>query len=144
MSLQNFKDALASFRELLLVLTFLLLLTFPGCVNTILVKAGFTDGSVMGFNWKQKAIESNDVADSSQMLAETAIDQLDQLQSKLDSVSNQLNAALIATENKKVDTASVLIEDSKKSMAINTPALKSRLRFQAARLKSISKDMKAN
>src|SRR4030095_1085978 len=99
MAFDKFSSFITSLREMLIIAAFLLLLFFPGCLNDVLVKAGFTEASVMGFTWKQKAIESIQVADSSQLLAEAALSQIESMQYRLDSISTKLTRAARVTTN---------------------------------------------
>lgn len=48
------KEILASVREGILILVFIMVLFAPKVVNTILNNAGFVKGSIMGFEWKSK------------------------------------------------------------------------------------------
>lgn len=49
------KDLLALLRDLVLVLLFLMLLIGPGFIGERLSRAGFEQGSLMGFTWKNRA-----------------------------------------------------------------------------------------
>lgn len=49
------KDVLALSRDGVLVLLFLMLLVMPGVIGDRLSRAGFEEGSLMGFKWKNKA-----------------------------------------------------------------------------------------
>ena len=84
------KDFISIFRDGLLLILFLLLIFFPSALNDMLSKAGFTQGSVMGFTWEDKAMQSKEVADSSQLLAQAASAQLEEMQNRLDSISQKL------------------------------------------------------
>ena len=53
------KDIVALLRDATLFVLAMLLLAFPAQFNTILVDAGFEEGSVVGFKWKSKLIDSN-------------------------------------------------------------------------------------
>ena len=56
------KDALAVLREGLLVIGFLVLLLLPERFNGLLERAGFTKGSLLGFEWQKVIKESTDQA----------------------------------------------------------------------------------
>jgi hypothetical protein len=56
------KDALAVLREALLVVGFLMLLFLPERFNGLLERAGFTKGSLLGFEWQKVIKESTDQA----------------------------------------------------------------------------------
>lgn len=53
------KDLVALLRDATLFVLAMLLLVFPAQFNSILVDAGFEEGSVVGFKWKSKLIDSN-------------------------------------------------------------------------------------
>lgn len=53
------KDLLALVRDTLLLALALLLLLFPKAFNQLLVNAGFEEGSLVGFTWKAKLVESD-------------------------------------------------------------------------------------
>jgi hypothetical protein len=56
------KDALAVLREALLVIGFLMLLFLPERFNGLPERAGFTKGSLLGFEWQKVIKESTDQA----------------------------------------------------------------------------------
>src|SRR5213594_1997050 len=56
------KDCLAVAREALLVAGFLLLLLLPERFNGLLERAGFTKGSLLGFEWEKTLKASTDQA----------------------------------------------------------------------------------
>jgi hypothetical protein len=53
------KDLVSLLRDGAIVLFALLLVVFPIQFNTMLVKAGFEEGSLVGFKWKSKLVESD-------------------------------------------------------------------------------------
>lgn len=85
------KDLVALLRDGALFLLALLLIAFPTQFNTILVNAGFEEGSIVGFKWKSKLLESDSALKDAQAT-------IDDLQSKND----ELIAAL-ADANAKLD-----------------------------------------
>ena len=56
------KDCLAVAREALLVAGFLMLLLLPERFNGLLERAGFTKGSLLGFEWEKTLKASTDQA----------------------------------------------------------------------------------
>lgn len=60
------KDLVALLRDAALFILALLLIAFPGQLNTILERAGFEEGSVVGFKWKSKLIDSDDALKEAQ------------------------------------------------------------------------------
>lgn len=141
MNLQSFKDALGALKEALIIGVFIMLLLFPGCLNSILLNAGFTEASVMGFTWKQKALESKEVADSSQQLAELAVKQLAKMQANIDSISQKLKEASRETESAQVDSISTVVASSTNETDSANKILMSRVQLQKFRLNDIAKDI---
>jgi hypothetical protein len=109
--MEKIKNIVSLFKDGLLLVLFLLLLFLPTLFNRILERAGFTEGSIMGFTWKEKAIESKKVADSSQQLAVQAAARLDEMQQHLDSISEKLT---VLPGSPATDQISASIDSSKK------------------------------
>lgn len=80
------KDLVALLRDSLLFVIGLLLLFFPNRLNDVLVKAGFEEGSVVGFKWKAGLAKSDLALRESQSVNYT-------LKSQLDSMSKLLREA---------------------------------------------------
>ena len=53
------KNGLALLRDLMLFVLVVLLLLFPDKLNDILTRSGFDEGSIVGFKWKAKLIDSD-------------------------------------------------------------------------------------
>ena len=53
------KDLVALLRDTALLVLAVLLLALPETLNSVLVKAGFEEGSVVGFKWKSKLVSSD-------------------------------------------------------------------------------------
>lgn len=53
------KDLIALVRDTILLALGVLLVAFPTAFNELLVNAGFEEGSVVGFKWKSKLVESD-------------------------------------------------------------------------------------
>jgi hypothetical protein len=79
------KDVLGVAREALLVVLFLLLLLWPSGFNSILVNAGFTKGSVMGFEWEKLKASTEQ--------AKGAGDAITQIQDRLQGLERSLEGA---------------------------------------------------
>lgn len=88
------KDLVALLRDGALFLLALLLIAFPTQFNTILVNAGFEEGSIVGFKWKSKLIES----DSALKEAQGTI-------ADLQAKNDELVAALADANSKLTDPA---------------------------------------
>lgn len=134
------KDFIALVKEGLLLILFLLLLFFPSYINNILIRAGFTEGSLMGLTWKQKAIKIKEVADSSQQLAINASLQMEQLQERLDSISKKLLRLTATTDNPAVEHITAAIDSSKAELKFSNMQLKRNVQFQNKKLDFIFKD----
>jgi hypothetical protein len=79
------KDALAVLREGLLVIGFLVLLLLPERFNGLLERAGFTKGSLLGFEWQKVIKESTDQAKG-------AGDAISQVEARLKDFDDRLRA----------------------------------------------------
>jgi hypothetical protein len=53
------KDLVSLLRDSSLLLLAVLLIAFPTRLNSVLVSAGFEEGSVVGFKWKSKLVDSD-------------------------------------------------------------------------------------
>ena len=60
------KDAVALLRDVALFSLGVLLILFPARLNTVLVDAGFEEGSVVGFKWKSGLVESDNALKKAQ------------------------------------------------------------------------------
>ncbi|MBS1903626.1 MAG: hypothetical protein JSS75_07990 [Bacteroidetes bacterium] len=112
--IDKLKDILATVREAILIVAFLLLLVFPSCFNQILVNAGFTEGSVMGFTWKQQATDAQQLADSSQRIAQTAADQLENTKAALEIAMKKLESIPAAATSPEVAQMKTTLDSTNK------------------------------
>ncbi len=132
------KDLISIVRDGLLLILFILLIFFPTTLNDMLTKAGFTQGSVMGFTWEDKAMQSKEVADSSQLLAQAASTQLEAMQERLDSISQKLASLPPETANTpEVHAITESITSSKKKVSSYNTMLKRNVGLQNAKLNNI-------
>ena len=53
------KDTVAMLRDAMLFVLAVLLILFPGKLNSVLTDAGFTEGSLGGFKWQSSLVNSN-------------------------------------------------------------------------------------
>jgi hypothetical protein len=134
------KDFLSIFKDALLIVLFLLLLCFPKSFNSILENAGFTEASILGFDWEKKAIESKEVADSSQQIALNAGIQMEQMQERLDSISKKLMTLSATTNNPAVENITQSIDASKAQLKISKMALRRDVQVQQKKLNYIFKE----
>lgn len=49
-TIENIKNSIGILREAIIVIAFILVLVFPNTFNSILQRAGFTKGSLLGFD----------------------------------------------------------------------------------------------
>src|ERR1022692_3573883 len=88
-SISILKDSLNAARDLVLLGLFVLLLTDASKINDLLAKAGFTEGSILGFQWKRQIENSSKQAmDAGQSLAQLQT-QLGDYKEKLDEIQKQ-------------------------------------------------------
>ncbi|HVT17780.1 MAG TPA: hypothetical protein VHQ90_16580 [Thermoanaerobaculia bacterium] len=60
------KDLVALLRDLSVLILAVLLIAFPATFNSVLVKAGFEEGSLVGFKWKANLAESDNALKQAQ------------------------------------------------------------------------------
>src|SRR6185503_13562032 len=113
------KDAVALLRDLALFVLAVLLLIFPGTFNGVLTKAGFEEGSLVGFKWKSKLVESDAALKEARSTITDLKAQLDKTSQALDEAQAKLNDSplkdtlvKLGEENKKLNVASKAVEDS--------------------------------
>jgi hypothetical protein len=113
------KDVVSSSRDSALLLLVLLLLAFPTSFNSILVKAGFEEGSFVGFKWKSKLVDS----DAALKEARTTIADLQQKNNEMAKALAEANAnvndpslkeriAKLEAENKQLQESTQKVQDS--------------------------------
>jgi ElaB/YqjD/DUF883 family membrane-anchored ribosome-binding protein len=88
------KDALAVAREALIVALFLLLVFWPTGFNSMLERAGFTKGSLLGFEWEKKIKASTEEAKGAGDAITQIQDRLQTLQKSLEATTGPDAAAL--------------------------------------------------
>jgi hypothetical protein len=113
------KDAVALLRDLAVFVLALLLLVFPGTFNGVLTKAGFEEGSLVGFKWKSKLVESDAALKEARATITDLKTQLDKTsqaladaQAKLNDPSLKDTLAKLEEENKKLNASSAEVEVS--------------------------------
>src|SRR6218665_1739651 len=83
------KDLVALLRDAALLLIAVLLVMFPVTFNTILQKAGFEEGSLVGFKWKAKLVENDAALKEAQALITSLKEQNDKLNQTLAEAQQQ-------------------------------------------------------
>jgi hypothetical protein len=97
------KDAVALFRDGALLIVALLLIVFPRTFNAILVDAGFEEGSVVGFKWKSKLVESDEALQRAQSTITELQNKNDELVAALGRVKTRPNDAQLEQQIDKLE-----------------------------------------
>jgi len=77
-------------RDSTLFLLLILLIVFPATFNSVLVSAGFQEGSIAGFKWSKEYIDSNDKLETAQVTITGLQEQNNQLVDALDAANSKL------------------------------------------------------
>ncbi|MCI0390047.1 MAG: hypothetical protein MOB07_14955 [Acidobacteria bacterium] len=111
------KDIVALLRDSALFILALLLLVFPSKFNTILVSAGFEEGSIVGFKWKSGLVQSDNALKEAQATITDLRAQLDKMSKTLAEAQPQLsdtslkdNISKLQEENKQLNIATSMVE----------------------------------
>ena len=91
------KDVFGLAREALIVLVIAVLVLAPSKINSMLAAAGFTSGSIGGFEWKNQYLESAEVNKQAQ-------DRISQLEGQLKDAQMQLKDISARTQDPAVKT----------------------------------------
>jgi hypothetical protein len=113
------KDLVALLRDSALFILALLLLFFPAAFNTILTKAGFEEGSLVGFKWKAKLIDADAalkearviIADLKSQLEKTSL-ALSEAQRSPNDPSVRERLVKLQEENKQLNATTTKVEAS--------------------------------
>jgi ElaB/YqjD/DUF883 family membrane-anchored ribosome-binding protein len=121
------KGALGVAREALIVVMFLLLILWPSAFNSVLERAGFTKGSLLGFEWEKQLKASTEQAKGAGDAITQIQDRLQGLQKSLEGATGPDAAALRAQVRD-------LVEDTQKAdqATKNSLVTQQRLIAQAA------------
>lgn len=124
------KDLIALLRDAGLFAIAVLLLFFPTTLNTVLVKAGFEEGSLVGFKWKAKLVESDTALKEAQATITDLRAQIDKMsktltdaQAKLDDPSLKDQISKLKEESKQLGIASSRVEASVQTTIASTAPL---------------------
>lgn len=99
------KDLFALLRDGALFVLAVLLLFFPQSLNDVLTNAGFEEGSIVGFKWKARLVESNDALTTAKATIES-------LQLQLKHSNDALAAATSAVPSGELRTRIESVERS--------------------------------
>lgn len=131
-AISNGKDLVALLRDLSLIVVFLMLLIFPEGFNSILTNAGFEEGSVLNFKWKNSALKSNaELQETSTQLAMYKL-QTDSLKLLITQIQQKVTDPVVKQELKAIEKKSeeLTIATSKtqasvrKTISLNAPLIK--------------------
>ncbi|NVJ51698.1 MAG: hypothetical protein HWE13_12520 [Gammaproteobacteria bacterium] len=113
------KDITVLFRDAAIIILTVLLLAFPIKFNSILVEAGFEEGSVVGFKWKSKLVESNEALSKANESIESLKLENEQLLKALDDANEKLSdsqfkekVATLKENNSKVNRATDAVQSN--------------------------------
>ncbi len=113
------KDAVSLLRDAALFLLAVLLIAFPTTFNSILERAGFEQGSVAGFTWRSKLVESDAALKDARALISDLQKKNDELSVALADATRQTadpslkqRAATLEKENTELKTASQAVQRS--------------------------------
>jgi hypothetical protein len=121
------KGALGVVREALIVVMFLLLILWPSAFNGVLERAGFTKGSLMGFEWQKQLKDSTEQAKG-------AGEAITQIQSRLQGLEKSLEGASGPDAAALKAQVKALVQDTQKAdqATLNSLVTQQRLIAQAA------------
>lgn len=103
------KDAVGLLRDGALFFLGVLLILFPGQFNSMLVRAGFEEGSIVGFTWKKKLVESDDALQKAQAT-------ISELQHKNDELVAALTEAKAQSTDVKFDNRVERLRDDNRRL----------------------------
>lgn len=123
------KDIVVLLRDATLLGIACLLLLFPARFNTLLVNAGFEEGSIVGFKWKAKLVQADDALKESQTIIADLKAQLEKTTQALSEASARTGDQAIKSsisrleeESRQVGAASAQVAASVRStIASNAP-----------------------
>ena len=107
--IQKIKDYLSATKEFIIILLFMIFIFFPSKINSVLTKAGFTKGSLMGFDW-EKQIE--DSRDSLVQANEQVINVKEQLKNIVPQLDQLKRNAITTSDKKEVESLTDSLQSS--------------------------------
>ncbi len=116
------KDLVALLRDSALLLLAVLLIALPATFNDILQKAGFEEGSVVGFKWKTKLVESDAALKEAQATITNYKEQNEQLTKALAEAQKQSNSASLKEHLAKLTENNTQLNIASSSVAASLEA----------------------
>ena len=118
------KDLVAMLRDAMLLLIAVLLIGWPQTINSILVEAGFEEGSFAGVKWKAKLTQSDDILLKAQATIADLKEQnnilnspLSEIKPQIDSVAVQAKIAKLEQINTHLAVSSARVQEAVKATA---------------------------
>ena len=133
------KDLFSLLRDGSLFLLALLLLFFPARLNSVLVSAGFEEGSIVGFKWKSRLVETNDALKDAKSTIEALQEQLKKANETLVAATSAVPAGELKDQIRKVEESGRVVvadsdgvaESARSAIRANAPLIQ---RVQSAQL----------
>jgi hypothetical protein len=120
--LTNGKNLIALLRDGGLLLVLVLLLAFPTYFNELLTRAGFEEGSVVGFKWKAKLVENQQALQDAQATItdlrtqlERATQSLSEVQARTSDAPLKASISRVVQETQQVSAASDRVQANVRS-----------------------------
>ncbi len=114
------KDMVAVLRDGALLLLAVLLVAFPARFNSMLVDAGFKEGSIAGFKWQSTLVESNDALKDAQLT-------ISKLQAKNDELLKALSDANSKSKDPELLQRLAKLEEENKTLKTATLTVQARV-----------------
>jgi TRAP-type mannitol/chloroaromatic compound transport system substrate-binding protein len=112
------KDLVAMLRDTMLLLLAILLMGWPQAINSILVDAGFEEGSFAGLKWKAKLNQTDGALVKAQATIVDLKDQNDKLNKALSEVKSQIDNPEVKANITKLEQLNTqLVENATKVQA---------------------------
>lgn len=99
------KDLVSTVRDLLLLVVFILLLTMPKFINDRLVAAGFTKGSIAGFQWETQLKSSTEQTKAAGETVQRANENYSDLVARLNDLEHKVTDPTVKNEVKSLGQA---------------------------------------
>ena len=106
------KDLVSLLRDGAIFILALLLIVFPIQFNSILVKAGFEEGSLVGFKWKSKLVESDKALKDAQATISNLQAKNDELVKALEDTNAKLKDPTLMKRAEKLQDENSRLKDA--------------------------------
>ena len=106
------KDLVSLLRDAALFLLAVLLVIFPTRFNSILVDAGFEEGSIVSFKWKANLVKSDRALKEAQTTISNLQKKNDELVKELAEANTKINSPALKERNTKLEDENRSIKDA--------------------------------